>query len=241
MKKNIFKIFVILSVAFAVNCKNEKKDDSTTTMALLFLADQMSGHCATVSKSTTSTGLYTAFITPFPKGKCKITTTLAEYTTNFNESNETKAKVYDKHTACSALATSTRSATVPSTVTDATLAEAAKNQRAYGIGNGYTEGLAMLKAAYGTTFTAAALENGRMATVDEFFTLNAYFSAAFSGTANATCATAIKDGNKTLMDNAGFNGSTNVTAYVAYLTSCYYGSNAMVTDKNKCASLSEAF
>jgi hypothetical protein len=133
MKQQTTLVFALLAAAlFTFNCKSEKKDDSTTNALLLFLADQASGNCATITKSTAGTA-YSATGTSVPKGGCNAATLQSGlYTTSPTEAKtaadtgyDGRKALYDAQSSCSALATATTTAKALVTVDTITATQTA--------------------------------------------------------------------------------------------------------------------
>ncbi|WP_411821833.1 hypothetical protein [Leptospira sp. 'Mane'] len=135
MKKSLIKlgICVALIAVLVVNCK-KKEDDDNTPMAflLLYINDQMSGNCATITKATASGVVtYTAVANAVPKGGCN-ESTLATYTTSSASAKaisdtdfDAKTPIFAKYSECSTLAAT--QAVSKANVTTASLETSANN------------------------------------------------------------------------------------------------------------------
>lgn len=107
----VVTILMITSLAL-ISCKKDNKDESTTNTLFLYLLDQASGNCATISKSTTSgVTTYTATANGVPKGGCNESTlasyvaTPAEAKTKSDSDYDARLAVLNSHSECSAIAT----------------------------------------------------------------------------------------------------------------------------------------
>jgi hypothetical protein len=107
-------ILVLALSGIFFNCKDDKKDDKTTQLLLLYITDQASGNCATINKNTTGT-IYSATGTTIPKGGCNAatlqtglyTTSSSEAATALGTFYDALKAVYDTDTTnCSSMSTS---------------------------------------------------------------------------------------------------------------------------------------
>lgn len=52
MKENVIKFAAVVALTVALSaCKKSESDDDTITLALLYLVDQTSGNCVSISKN----------------------------------------------------------------------------------------------------------------------------------------------------------------------------------------------
>jgi hypothetical protein len=226
MNKKILTLGLVLAMAFAFNCKkDDDSDDDTTLFALLFLADQTSGKCATVSKSGTT---YTATLTTVPKGGCSTSQT-REVAIERSRTNLTRIlAIYSRAgSVCDTVATGytttvNNSITSTQNSTEEAYAATVANQRSFSISNLVSESSATLTAL---GFDVANTTPG---TTDQLF-LN---FAATIGAGVSSCASAVR-----ALDQPFFDAVTAKTKVVS--STCVYGPNA--TNLNRCTSLNEQF
>ncbi len=121
---------IIAATLLTLNCKKEEKDDSTTNFLLVYLLDQASGNCATITKNTAGT-LYTATGSGVPKGGCN-EATLGRFAETsaaakaISDSNfDARINELKKYTECSAQETTQTANKIA--VTTTTIETAANN------------------------------------------------------------------------------------------------------------------
>lgn len=228
--KKIIVLIMILVALFTINCKKDNNEDSSTNALLLYLVDQTSGNCATITKSTTTTGLYSVGLSPLPKGGCSISATREASITATKSLYSKLIEVYTKagsscdtiKTTISTLSSNTTVSTTYSNTTEEQYATSIANSRASTVASLVTESAATLTALGYTVASTKA------ATSDQYFI---YLASAFS---SGTCLTAVQS-----LDSALFTGITAKT--IAVSSSCSYGTASSVTSTNRCATLTDAF
>ncbi len=215
---------MLLLVAFVVNCPKEKDDDDNTiTALLLYLNDQQSGNCATVTRGTP----FTVSLSTVPKGGCSLTPTREATLNAFRSSIGRIISVYERAgSGCDTDRTSQQNTlnniNTLLTTTDAQAATDAATKRVFVVGSLITE-------------AAKTLENGgynlastRLGSTDDLFLNTAHTSA------NATCKAAIK---ANAANAAIIDGIANKSIVVS--STCQYGTGANANQQ--CASLNEQF
>lgn len=132
--KNSIKVISTLSLVLflAADCQKKKEDNTGKNLALLFLLDQNSGNCVTISKSTAADGkvTYNASGSAIPKGGCNsatmdsnlYSTSSSEVLTASQGYYDALKAVFDTDTSCSALSTASTAAksSLTSTAIDTT-------------------------------------------------------------------------------------------------------------------------
>ena len=146
MNKTIIVIAMLASAFLTINCHKEEKDDSSTNFLLVYLLDQASGNCATITKSATGT-TYSASASTVPKGGCNATTLQTGlYTTSPTEAKTAVdtgydgiKTIFDAHSSCSTLAAATsvtKASVTTTTITTTQNAQTSGNTGCTAVGSG---------------------------------------------------------------------------------------------------------
>jgi hypothetical protein len=227
MNKKILTLGLVLALALTFNCKKDSDDDDMPLLALLYIADQTSGNCATVTRGTP----YTVQLSVVPKGGCSVPQTRAAAVETAKSAYGKYIAVFTKAGSACDSTTATYTKTRDELTVDNYIATKDKTEeqyktdtvdksRAVSVGSLIDEAKITL-AAGGYDLTKV-----KLGTLDQLFVY--YASLASAG----GCQTAVK-----ALDEALFTGLTAKTIVLS--SSCSYGTGA--TDANRCATLKDAF
>ncbi|MCW7493910.1 hypothetical protein ND861_14660 [Leptospira sp. 2 VSF19] len=231
-KTKSISLALLFVVAVFTNCiPKEEKDNSPVIALLLYANDQLSGNCASVTKTNSTT--YTATLLSVPKGGCSQPGTKEEAVAQTKSETAKLQTIYSKAgsncNATSTAATSTANYLINAynNMTEDQYKVSLVNGKMVAIGNLVTESHNTLKNAGRTDEQIAAMKPGSL---EDYYTMSA---VAFATAATQpTCVIAIKDSST----NAGlFTTPPTVVA----LSSCTYGSSQPAT--TKCANLNLEF
>ncbi|MCE9501043.1 MAG: hypothetical protein K8R21_11190 [Leptospira sp.] len=210
------------AVAFAIviglfaNCSSKKKDDSSTNLLLFFLLDQLSGNCASVTKSTGGT-VYSATGLTVPKGGCNASTLQtglytidpATAVTAVGTGYDALKAVYDANSSsCSALSTAVTNSKNAVTTTTVTAQQTALTSGNTGC----------------TTVGSGRLDSGKMsnvfickdtASVTAVKALSSYITTSSVATDMATSLADLKTAATSGTSTTGFTASA-IAAMKAY-------------------------
>lgn len=225
MNHKILTLGLVLALALTFNCKKDSDDDDMPLLALLYIADQTSGNCATINKGTS----YTVQLSVVPKGGCSIPQTRAAAVETFKSAYGKYIEVFTKAgSACDstvAMYTKTRDEFTVDNTFSMTEEQYKKTfvdtQRAVSVGSLIDEAKNTLVA------TGYDLTKVKLGTLDQYFMYGALSLSSPIG-----CQTAVRALDKDL-----FTGLTDKT--IVLNSSCSYGPGS--TDTNRCATLDERF
>lgn len=233
MKKTITIVFEILfAVTLFANCIPQKEKDDAPVIALLVYAnDQLSGNCASVTKTNSTT--YSATLLSVPKGGCSQPGTKEEAVAQTKSETAKLQTIYAKAGSnCNATSTTSNSTAnylinSYNNMTEDQYKATLVNSKMIAIGNLVTESRNTLKNAGRTEEQIAAMKPGSL---EDYYTMSA---VAFANAATQPgCVTAIN------------NSSSNAALFtipptVVALSSCTYGSSQPAS--TKCATLNTEF
>lgn len=224
MNKKILTLGLVLALALTFNCKKDSDDDDMPLLALLYIADQTSGNCATINKGTP----YTVNLSVVPKGGCSIPQTRAAAVETFKSAYGKYIEVFTKAGSACDSTTATVTKTRDEFTVDNTFGMTEEQykktfvdtQRAVSVGSLIDEAKNTLVAG------GYDLTKVKLGTLDQYFVLGASSSGPIG------CQTAVKELDKDL-----FTGLTDKT--IVLFSSCTYGTGS--TETFRCATLNEAF
>lgn len=239
-----FAAVIALTVAFAA-CKKDDKDDTIVTTGLLYLLDQTSGNCASITK--TNATQYTVNLSSIPKGGCNQATILGS---DLTSRKAILSAQYDGAIAiansigCSAAAITTLTNaknTAINAITQTTFDTSVSTSRYTPIGDLRTEMMPLFTSG-NPAYTESEVMGLNRLTVDQTITAQYVLIAINTAGLEASCLTAFN--SKRTTDFKGFfqvdpNANSKATVTGIGFGFCSYGT--AVPANQKCASLNEQF